>query len=83
METQPQNQELAELKELDRRRAGALAITLWWVKGTQHTYVEVIDMDAVPPTVTEIPPDHNHHRLQSRFKQHVAPIRKLPGNCAP
>jgi hypothetical protein len=55
METQPQNQELAELKELDRRRAGALAITLWWVKGTQHTYVEVIDMDAVPPTVTEIP----------------------------
>lgn len=55
MENQPNTQELAELKELDKRRAGALAITLWWLKGTQHTYVEVIDMDQQPPTVTEIP----------------------------
>lgn len=55
METQNTTPELAELKELDRRRTGALAITLWWVKGTQHTYVEVIDMDAQPPTVTELP----------------------------
>lgn len=47
--------EFAELKELDKRRTGALAITLWWLKGTQHTYVEVIDMDAQPPSVTEIP----------------------------
>lgn len=55
METTQNTPEIVELTELDRRKAGALAITLWWVKGTGHTYVEVIDMDQQPPSVTEIP----------------------------
>lgn len=53
METQ--NQHAPELVELDQRRADRMLITLWWVKDTLHTYVEVVDLKTEPPTVTEIP----------------------------
>lgn len=45
----------AELKELAQRRTDALLITLWWVKGTMDTYVEIVDLDKQPPAVTEVP----------------------------
>lgn len=47
--------ELAELKELDTRKGDGMLVTLWWVKNTLHTYVEVVDLKTQPPTVTEIP----------------------------
>lgn len=51
METKP----IVELTELNQRRADAMLVTLWWVKGTLETYVEVVDLKTQPPTVTEIP----------------------------
>jgi hypothetical protein len=30
-------------------------VTLWWVKGTLDTYVEIVDLKTQPPTVTEVP----------------------------
>lgn len=51
METEP----LAELKELASRKGDSLLVTLWWVKGTLDTYVEIVDLKTQPPTVTEVP----------------------------
>lgn len=48
-ETQP------ELKNLAQRRSDGQLVTLWWVKGTLDTYVEVVDLDKQPPAVTEVP----------------------------
>jgi hypothetical protein len=47
--------QVAELQELAHRKNDALMVTLWWVKGTLDTYVEVIDLKEQPPRVTEIP----------------------------
>lgn len=44
-----------ELKELAHRCGDNLMVTLWWVRGTLDTYVEVIDLKTEPPTVHEIP----------------------------
>lgn len=44
-----------ELTELAQRRGNGLLVTLWWVKGTLDTYVEVVDLKEQPPTVLEIP----------------------------
>lgn len=44
-----------ELKELAHRKADAHLITLWWVRGTLDTYVEVIDTEQQPPVVYELP----------------------------
>lgn len=51
METKP----IVELTELDQRRGDSMLVTLWWVKGTLETYVEVVDLKTQPPTVTEVP----------------------------
>lgn len=55
MEIDTKTNELAELHELDQRRGDSMLVTLWWVKNTLHTYVEVVDLKTQPPTVTEIP----------------------------
>ena len=56
METSPvDTSEFVELQELDQRRSDEHIITLWWVKNTLHTYVEVMNMKTTPPTMTEIP----------------------------
>lgn len=51
MEREP----LVELTELDSRKGDGLLVTLWWVKGTLDTYVEIVDLKTQPPTVTEVP----------------------------
>jgi hypothetical protein len=51
MEREP----LVELTELAQRRGDSMLVTLWWVKGTLETYVEVVDLKTQPPTVTEVP----------------------------
>lgn len=51
METKP----IVELTELAQRKGDGLLVTLWWVKDTLDTYVEVVDLKTQPPTVTEIP----------------------------
>jgi hypothetical protein len=46
---------LVELVELDQRRGDSMLVTLWWVKNTLETYVELVDLKTQPPSVTEIP----------------------------
>lgn len=46
---------LVELVELGQRRGDSMLVTLWWVKGTLDTYVELVDLKTQPPSVTEIP----------------------------
>lgn len=40
---------LAEVKELDSRKADRLTVTLWWVQGTMETFVTVLDTNPTPP----------------------------------
>lgn len=74
MPTPETKTELVELTELDQRRADGQLITLWWVKNTLHTYVEVVDLKTQPPTVTEIPvvPPATAHEVFAH------PFRHLP-----
>lgn len=49
------SEQIETIEELASRHSDKLTVTLWWVKGTIDTFVEVVDAKTEPPTLERIP----------------------------